>query len=210
MADGDIFRNGLGHYKKLYEWLCESKASMYECTRIAIKALKQDLQKKGDLPIILARNIGERLSQIISVAGENNSVDWGSANMEIEKIVQVNGRHDVKELILCAAKSFLHELRYGDNRELNARGISEEILGHYMTKVLESGFQGRIPLTDEHHAGMDDGTLKKLIQEMQPAVVSEIDNWAKKANRDGSVAKLRLPTRRQVTQVDMDEDLCLA
>jgi hypothetical protein len=207
MADGDIFRSGLGYYKKLYEWLCENKASMSECTQIAIKALKQDLKKKGDLPIKLAQGMGERLFQILSMDGEHKSVDWGSANREIEKILQVDGRHDVKELILCAGKSFLHELRYGNDRELNANSISEAILGHYMTTVLESGFQGRIPLTDEHHAGMNDRTLKQLIQEMQPAIVSAIGNWANKANIDGSVAKLRLP-RRQMNPVDMDEDLC--
>jgi hypothetical protein len=207
MADGDIFRNGLGVYKKLYEWLCENKASMSECTQLAIKALKQDLRKKGDLPIKLAQDMGERLSQILSMEGENQSVDWGSANREIEKILQVDGRHDVKELILCAGKNFLHELRYGNDRELNASSISEAILGQYMTTVLESGFHGRIPLTDEHHSGMNDRTLQPLIKEVLSAVVSTIGNWAKKANSDGSIAKLRVP-RRQVNPVNMDEDLC--
>jgi hypothetical protein len=207
MADGDIFRSGLGYYKKLYKWLCERKASIDECTRIGIAALKRDLKNKGNLPIILAQHMGERLSQILSIEGENKSVDWGIANREIEKILQVDGRHDVKELTLCAGKSFLHELRYGNDRELTANGISEAILGQYMTAVLESGFHGRIPLTDEHHAGMDDRTLKQLIIEMQPAVISTIGNWANKANIDGSLAKLRVP-RRQVNPVDMDEDLC--
>ncbi len=207
MADGDIFRNGLGVYKNLYNWLCENKASMSECTQLAIKALKQDLKKKGDLPIKLAQDMGERLSQILSIEGENKSVDWGSANREIEKILQVDGRHDVKELILCAGKSFIHKLRYGGDLELNASSISEAILGQYMTTVFESGFHGRIPLTDEHHAGMNDRTLKQQIREMQPAVASAIDNWAKKANSDGSIAKLRVP-RRPVNPVNMDEDLC--
>jgi hypothetical protein len=207
MADGDIFRNGLGVYKKLYEWLCENKASMSECTQIAIKALKQDLKKKGDLPIKLAQGMGERLFQILSREGENKSVDWGSANREIEKIFQFDVTHDVRELIVCAGKSFIHELRYGSALELTANSISEAIVGQYMTTVFESGFHGRIPLTDEHHAGMNDRTLKQQIQEMQPAVASTIGNWAKKANSDGSIAKLRVP-RSQVTPVDMDEDLC--
>lgn len=207
MADGDIFRNGLGFYKKLYEWLCENKASMSECTQLAIKALKQDLKKKGDLPIKLAQDMGERLFQVLSMNGENKSGEWVSASREIERILQVDGRHDVKELTLCAGKSFIHKLRYGNDLELTANSISEAILGQYMTTVFESGFHGRIPLTDEHHAGMDDRTLKQLIIEMQPAVFSTIDNWANKANIDGSIAKLRLP-RRQVTPVDMDEDLC--
>jgi hypothetical protein len=207
MADGDIFRSRLGVYKKLYEWLCENKASMCECTQIAIKALKQDLKNKGDLPIKLAQSMGERLFPILSLEDENKSVDWGCASREIEKILQVDGRHDVKELILCAGKSFLHELRYSNNRELTAKNISEAILGQYMTTVLESGFQGRIPLTDEHHAGMNDRTLKPLIKEVLSAVVSTINNWATKANLDGSVSKLRVP-RRQMNPVDMDEDLC--
>jgi hypothetical protein len=98
MADGDIFRSGLGFYKKLYECLCEGKASLDECARMAIKALKKDLKRKGNLPIILARQMGEKLSQVLNIAGENNSVDWGSASREIEKILQVDGMHDVKRL----------------------------------------------------------------------------------------------------------------
>jgi hypothetical protein len=207
MADGDIFRSGLGVYKKLYEWLCENKASMHECTRIAIKSLKQDLKKKGDLPIKLAQSMGNSLFQILSIESENKSVDWGSANRVIEKMLQVDGRHDVKELILCAGKSFLHELRYGDDRELTAESISKAILGQYMIAVLESGFSGRVPLTDEHHAGMNDLTLQPLIKEVLLSVVPTIDNWATKANIDGSVAKLRVP-RRQTNPIDMDEDLC--
>ena len=71
MADGDIFRNGLGYYKKLYESLCEGKASIDECTRMAISALKRDIQKKGNLPIVVAQEMGERLSQVIDIAGAN-------------------------------------------------------------------------------------------------------------------------------------------
>jgi hypothetical protein len=207
MADGDILRNGLGCYKKLYQWLCEGKASMLECTQVAIKALKSDLKKKGDLPIKLAESMGERLFQLFNVVDDKSCIDWNSANMEIEKTLQVDGIHDVKELILHAGKIFLHDIRYGGNPKISADSISEAIICNYMNIVFESGFQGRIPLVDKHHAGMEDVALKQLIRGIQPEIVSVISNWAKNATSNGSILGLRLP-RQSRAQIDMDEDLC--
>lgn len=207
MADGDILRSGLGCYKKLYEWLCEGKASRLECTQVAIKALMSDLKKKGDLPIKLAKSMGEKLFQLFSVVDDKSCIDWISANMEIEKILQVDGIHDVKELILHAGKIFLHDIRYGGNPGISADSISEAITYNYMNIVIESGFQGRIPLVDKHHAGMDDVVLKQLIREIQPEIVPVTSNWAKKAISNGSILGLRLP-RQSRAQIDMDEDLC--
>ena len=64
MPDGDILRNGFRRlYQKPYKWLCDGKADDEECSQAALRALKQDLIKKGDLPIHLAQNMADILSK---------------------------------------------------------------------------------------------------------------------------------------------------
>ncbi|NUN66450.1 hypothetical protein HCU40_17230 [Pseudanabaena biceps] len=209
MADGDIFRKLQRVYIKSYKGLCEGKATIAECAQSIMTALKQDIKIKGDLPIILAQKMGEMLTQILSEVSASASVDWGSVNKEIEKIVQqVDGLYHVKELILRAGKQFIQEIRHGYSEEINVSSTSEVILGNYMNEVYESGFKGCILLTDNHHAGIDGVVLEGKIKEIQPEVRSVISNWAKKAITDRGVDKLRLPRRRQVTAIDMDGDLC--
>ena len=209
MADGDIFRKLKRSYIKSYMWLCEGKATTTECARIVMQALKKDIERNGDLPIILAQKMGEVLTQILGEVNASISVDWGSVNKEIEKIVQqVDGLHHVKELSLRAGKQFIQEIRHGYSEEINISSASEVILGNYMNEVYESGFKGCILLTDNHHAGIDGVTLERKIKEIQPEVMSVISNWAKKAITDKNLEKLRLPPRRQITTIDMDGDLC--
>ena len=206
MADGDIFRKLGRIYQKSYKWLCEGKASSTECARTVIKALKQDLKIKGNLPIILAQQMGEKLKQIFGDITGLNCINWGVVNKEIEKIVQVDGRHDLKELILRAGKKFIQDVRYGEAVDINS--ASEAIVKNYIYEVYESRFKECMPLTDKHYTGIDNVTLEGRINKMQPDVMTGINALAKKASIDGSVEKLRLPNRRQVTKIDMDEDLC--
>jgi hypothetical protein len=56
--------------------------------------------------------------------------------------------------------------------------------------------------------GVDSVTLEGRIKELHPNVISIIPAWAKKAASDKSVAGLRIPTRRQINTIDMDENLC--
>jgi hypothetical protein len=210
MADGDIIHNQLARlYQKPYKWLCEGKASSDECGQIVMQALKEDLKRKGDLPVKLAQRLGECISRTILEIDEAINVNWTALNTKIERIVQqMEGQHYLKELVLRASKNVLHEYRYG--QEVDARHASESIVQQYMREVYESEFKERIPLASEHHAGVEATTLAERIEGIQSFINMAIDSWAKKANLDCSVAKLRLPPRRQICQIDMDEDLCIA
>ncbi len=191
MADGDVFRKLQRVYIKSYKGLCEGKATIAECARSTMTALKKDIQIKGDLPIILAQKMGEMLNQILGEVNSSTSVDWGNVNKEIEKIVQqVDGLHHVKELILRAGKQFIQEIRHGYSEEINVSSASEVIVGNYMNEVYESGFKGCILSTDNHYEGMDGVTLEGKIKDIQPEVMSAISDWAKKAIVDRSVEKL--------------------
>jgi hypothetical protein len=210
MADGDIVHNRLGRiYQKPYKVLCEGKASTGECARDVMNALRQDLKKKGDLPIKLAQYMGEKLHQVLVASAGNSSVDWSTLNRDLEKIVQrVDGWTDLKELTLRAGKKVLHDLRYGLVTSIH--NPSATILQQYINEVYESGFKECIPLTSEHHAGVNEATLARRIENIQSDLCHAISIWAKKADLDGSMANLRLPPRPQINKVDLDEDLCVA
>jgi hypothetical protein len=207
MPDGDIVHNRLARlYQKPYQWLCEGKADSDECARVAMEALKRDLKRKGNLPVMLAKRMGESLERAISDVGENGSVDWAALSVEFDRLAQqADGSHYLKELTLHAGKSVLRDLRYG--REIDADNASEAILKRYMYQVYKSGFKERIPLTSEHHAGIDEVVLNRRIEGIHADILAAISKWAKKATKDESVANLRLLPRPELKPVDLDEDL---
>jgi hypothetical protein len=193
-----------------YQSFCEGKADRNECARVAKEALKRDIMKKGDLPPMLAKRMGESLERAINDAGESDSVNWVALSVEFDRLAQrANGSHYLKELTLHASKSVLRDLRYG--REIDADSASEAILKRYMYQVYKSGFKERIPLTSEHYAGIDEVTLVGRIEEIQSDINAAISTWAKKANADESVANLKKPPRRKVNKAeDREEDLLSA
>lgn len=207
MPDGDIVHSKLPRiYQKLYRWLCQGKANTTECGRVAMEALKLDLRRKGDLAISLAKRMGESLERAINDASENSPVDWAALSTEFDTLAgRVYGQPDLKELTLSAAKSVLHEFRYG--QDIDTDNTTEAIVKRYMYKVYESEFKQRTPLTSEHYAGIDEVTLNRRTEEIDPDILTAISKWAKKATEDQSVANLRMPQRPQLKPVDLDEDL---
>lgn len=159
MPDGDIIHSRLTRlYHKLHQWLCEGKANSDECARTAMEALKGDIKRKGNLPVMLAKQMGESLEQTIKEAGESGSVDWTGLNLEFDRLAQkTDGPHYLKELTLHASKSILRDLRYG--REIDTDNFSEAILKRYIYQVYKSAFKERIPPTPEDYAGTDEVTL---------------------------------------------------
>jgi hypothetical protein len=141
MADGDIVHNKLKRiYQKSYKDLCEGKASNSECVRSVVNALRQDLQKKGDLPIKLVQNMVEKLRQTLVESDGNIFVDWPKLNREFEQIVQkVDGRPDLKELTLRAGKNFLHKYRYG--LVAGIENASATIMQQYMNQDSRNVFR---------------------------------------------------------------------
>jgi hypothetical protein len=126
--------------------------------------------------------------------------------MEFNRLIQkADGRPDLKELILRAGKSVLHDLRYGQKIEISK--VSEVIIGRYMNEVYESQFKECIPLSSEHHGGVDPVTLAHRLEAIQPNINVGISKFAKDAIKHRSVAKLSLPRRSPRKAIDLNEDL---
>jgi hypothetical protein len=125
MPDGDVVHDRLRRlYRKPYKWLCEGKATNDDCAQVVMEALKKDLKQNGNLPVILALSMAGRLAQVISASGENSLVEWGALGVEFNRLIQkTDGRPDLKELILRAGKSVLHDLRYGQEIEVSNASV---------------------------------------------------------------------------------------
>lgn len=207
MPDGDIVHNRLRRlYQKPYQQLCEGKANHNECAKSTLDALKKDLVGKGNFPLILAQNMADRLVRAIG-AGKNGSVNFSALSIEFDQLAQqADGRPDLKELTLRAGKSVLRDLRYG--QAIEVENASKEILKRYMCEVYESEFKERIPLTSKHHAEIDESTLNRRIEEIQPDIDKAINKWAREATMKASISNLKLPLcQKEDGKIDMEEDL---
>ena len=208
MPDGDIFHNRLRRlYQKPYKWLCEGKATSDECARTVLESLKKDLIQKGDFPVRLCQGMADILAQGITLGNELGARDYAFLSMEFDKLVErSDGRPDLKKLALDAGKSILHDLRY-HRQQIDVGNVSGVMLERYINEVYQAEFKERVPLTSEHHAGIDQATLSERIKEIEPHVKVGISKFAKDAINKQSVAKLSLPRRSSRKAIDLDEDL---
>lgn len=207
MPDGDIVHSQLsGLYQKPYKVLCEGKRDRGECTWVVMNAVMRDIKKKGAAPVVLAKRMGERLRQVIGDAGENGSVDWAARSIDLNKLArQSKCPHYVKEIVLRAGKRILHELRYGGR--VKSSSLPETFVEQYFQEVYKSNFEERIPLTLNHHTGVDKVIVTERIKALRTDVSPMFCEWAKRANADEDVANLRRPRRQKVNEVDLNEDL---
>ncbi len=210
MPDGDILRNGFRQlYQKPYRWLCDGKASDDECSQAALKSLRTDLIKRGNLPINLAKNIADIFSQAIDTNGGNLYVNYVELSMNLDSLVRrYDGPHNLKELILRAGKSCLHDLRYGHSVDL--QNISIDILSRYIREVYESEFKMRVLLKAQDTGNIDEKKMKCRLNAMDIDISSAIVQWSKKATIDQGIEKIRMPRRKNVVAIDLNENLMAA
>jgi hypothetical protein len=207
MPDGDRVHNRLRMlYQKPYKWLCEGKADSDECARALLERLKRDIKSGGDLPIKLAHSMADILRRAVTTINVLGAADYADLSMNFEQLIQQSdGRPDLKDLALRAGRSVLHDLRYGQEIDVdNASGI---VLERYMNEVYESQFKECVPLTSEHHAGIDATTLSERINKIEPYIRAGISKFAKDAAKKRSVAQLSMPRRSLRKAIDLDEDL---
>ncbi len=207
MADGDIIHSKLSWlYQKPYRMLCEGKRDHNECAWFLKKAFLQDIKKNYGFAVKHAKRMGESLGLAIENTGENNSVSWVTRSMELEQLArQAKVPHYVEQLVLRAGKSILRELRY--NQRVDTNNLPEAVVERLFQEVYKSNFEERIPLTPNHHNGLDKAIVMESVEALRPDMFAEIAKWAKKANEYEEVKNLRRSPRKNVKEIDLDEDL---
>ncbi len=208
VADGDIVHSSLSWpYQKPYKALCGEKYDHNERVWFAMEALLKDIKKKyGVLAVKLANSMGESLSQIIKNVGENNFVDWRAASMKLQQLAQqAKVPHYVEQLVLRAGKSILHEFRY--HLRVDTNNLPEVVMERFFKEVYKSKFEERIPLTPAPYANVDHATVAERVEAIRPDIMAQISKWAKKATVDEDVKNLRRSPRKEVKEIDLEEDL---
>lgn len=207
MPDGDIVHSGLRRlYKKPYQQLCEGKADSDDCAQVLLEALKKDLIQKGNLPTRLCQSMSNLITQVVASGDEFGAQEYAELSMSFDELsYQFNGPPDLKKLAIDAGKSILHDLRYGER--INSEKVLQELTRRYISEVYQSEFKEKVPLTPQHHAGIDVSTLDQRIAEIQPYIDKAINTWSNKIALDGSVSRLRIPPRQRLGgEPDLQED----
>jgi hypothetical protein len=203
MADGDIVHGQPnGFYRKPYEAICEGRS---DSTRLLMDGFLKNIKRIGDVPVILAKRIGEYLAKEIE-KGERN---WQNLSQGLDKLKNQYlsvAPHYILELVHRAVKIVLNEFRYGERTETN--NLPEVLVGHFMKELFQSRFEAKIDLTSHHYNGINPELLINIVQDIKPKIYDVINTkWAKKATEDEGVSKLRMPKRQNIQPIDMDENL---
>ncbi|MDB9313122.1 hypothetical protein PN462_08415 [Spirulina sp. CS-785/01] len=204
MADGDIIPGQpTGYYRTLYERLCEGKAELPKFTWDVMGALREDIKRKGDQLIDLAKRMGIYLMHAI----ENGETNYATLRRELEHIKNRCqwGADSDKELVFRAGKSIIHSFRYGELEEI--KSIPELIIGQYMEEVYKSNFESRINPNVKHYADADVCFLNEYIQSIRSDIIKVARGWSKKLNQGKSVNQIKRPRRNNIKTIDMGENL---
>lgn len=200
MADGDILPGRLPvRYQQSYKAICEGKRDRPDIVWNLLKPFLSDI-KNHEQTVKYAKHLGEILQAAIENVGKNASVDLPSLNKEIErKVRQAELKHHQEELLLRAVKGIIRD--FDRQQRIDTSYLPEAIIERLFQEIYEYSFTGRIPPCPNHHAGMDDATLREYIETIRPDILTQISQWAKKAAVDGDVSKLQLPRRKKVEDI---------
>jgi hypothetical protein len=206
MPDGDVVHSGpKGFYRTPYRCMSDGTASNEICARSMLRALKKDLQKKGNRPIELC----QRIAEILDEAGldcEESEREYAELNQNIDVLAREFSIHPyLKDVVLLASKQILADLRYG--QDVHYEDIPLEILRRYVHGVYVLEFLERIPLNPEQHTGISLELLKERIEQIDPLVEDGINEFSKALAKHYDSARLSLPRRSSKQPIDLNEDL---
>jgi hypothetical protein len=212
MPDGDKIHSKLSwRYQECYRDICERKYDHSEIGWNLKKALLQDIKNYyGAQPVKYAKHLGEMLQGVIENGGKNDSVDWATLwatlRKEINQLVrQTELKPYEKGLLLRAGRGILKE--FCNNQRIDTSNLPEAVVGRLFQEIYNSNFEERIPLTPNHHAGLDEATVMQDVKAISPDILVEISKWAKKATLDEDVKKLRRSPREKVKEIGLKENL---
>ena len=207
MPDGDIYHSGIARrFQTPYKALCEGKDNLDDTERRVLRALKKELQKKGDPMIQHAQWVGKVVDQSIREAGFDVNSGCAAASVAVDQMRYRSGLSPrVADTVCEAAKEYIHDIRYRNLDEIGSG--EEEVLERVFQRVYRSEFEEPVMNKREHYGAANPDTVKAQLEIIGPYVRETLSSWARKANAEGSMRKLRLPSRRQVAPVCLDENL---
>jgi hypothetical protein len=206
MADADrIHENLPKRYRKAYQQICEWNWDKESISYEVLRPLKRDISDQGNGPILLIRNVSQRLEEICSSPLFINSIDWAEEFSHLSNLrMRIPGNKRGMELAVLACREIIQEIRAGRYSYSN---LDERLISSYFLRIYYSNFEDRIPLVSEHYLGVEPEEIEQRINSIRPIVEKGVEYFAAQALNGRDIKKLRLPPnplKKQSIQLDDD------
>lgn len=206
MPDGDIYHSGIAsRFQRPYRMLCEGIHEPENTKRQILDALKNEIQKKSDMVVHHAHRLAAAVERAISQAGLD--VDYGciAASEAVDRMryhPALSPR--VAETVCGAAKDYIHDIRHQKLVTIGPAG--EQVLDRTFQRIYRSEFEDRVLNKQNHYNGADPGAVQAQLDAFRPDIEAACRTWARKANAEGSLKRLKRPPFK-VNPISLDENL---
>lgn len=205
MPDGDrIYGKLTQAYEKPYEQICEGYFNDDIIAWNVLDAVKGDLKRYGEEPIVLIRQVVQRIQVLPREPLLKLTVDWNRERQGIERFARMSkGNRRGLDLAVEACKRYLHELQFCSGAADHTFALVEA----YMQRVYEANFEERMPL-GEHHNGVDQSMVYTRLEVLRPLVLNGLSGFASQVARRGKVSRLSRPVwLRKPETITADTDI---
>jgi hypothetical protein len=207
MPDGDRYHTGVGRrFQKPYRMLCEGRLATDALERALLTAVKGEI-KRHDAPLLRhVAAIGSVVESALLEAGFDVTHGCSVASLEVDRLRYASALAPrYADLTVDAAKSYLHEVRYG--RTGIGSSPTELILTRVFDRCYRTEFEAPVLSTVDHYGDADPREVRQQLAELRPRLAHVFRNWAERAIERDSLTQLRLPRRAPQPKVRLDENL---
>jgi hypothetical protein len=203
MPDGDRVHKGLGwKYQKAYKQICDGQFGGKVLAEEVVPAVWKDIQRAGDVPIELLREVAAQCQQIID-RRMFEQIDWQKELKRIDDLAQpMYADRRLKTLAVEACKEQLQDLRNGENPS----NCHIELLTKYMWNVYVAQFSERVPLPPSHYKGVSREFVSGRLEVMRPHVKEQLLPYVESVYRHNTVHLARRPYQRSKEKPDYNID----
>jgi len=207
MPDGDRYHTRIPlRFQKTYKVICEGREPVEVTEQLLLRALKKEIQKRGDLLVGHIIHLAEVMAQRLYDAGFDVTTGCSLASRAVDELRYRSSLPPrMADLVCDAAKGYLHDIRY--NRGGSAIIDGEGLLKRVFHRLYRCDFEEPVEAKLDHYGGADSGAVSAQLQELRPAVDRTLTMWAHKAVETRSLARLRMPNGVRMATVTLDENL---
>lgn len=207
MPDGDIYHPGVGgRFQKPYRMICEERMPLETVERAVLSAVKHQIQRQGDVLLRQTLAIGVVVERALLETGFDVTRGCSLASVEVDELRYASALPPrYADLIVDAAKSYLHEVRYG--REGIGDSPTELILERVFERCYRTEFEAPVLGKSGHYGNADPEAVQQQINDLRPRIIPVFRSWAERAVKHGALSHLRLPRRAPRPKIRLDDNL---
>lgn len=207
MPDGDRYHPGVGRrFQKPYRMLCEGRLAADAVERALLSAVRSEIKRHGAPLLRQVRAIGGVVEGALLEAGFDVTRGCSAASLEVDRLRYASGLPPrYADLIADAAKSYVHEVRYGRTEIGNSP--TELILARVFDRCFRAEFEAPVLGTADHYGDADPHEVREQLSELRPRLARAFRTWSERAVARDTLSHLRLPPKPNQPKVRLDENL---